>query len=303
MKKGEHKMVHVFKKAQKKEAFTLAERIFAQRLCEQTQKTLKKVSCGICLRPRHDNAYNQTKRFKALDGIMAALKERSRLLVRANNSRPAFTLAETLTALTVIGVIAAITVPALVQKTNKQEYVSALKKAYSTLSQATQMIIAEEGSPKGEKGGWANTAENVYLLYKKYLSNVKDCSTDSGCFNQLSGNVRYKYLKGGTHGDSFNTAGRYKLILADGTQVLFIGPYPKCNYYYTPSGTKDSCEEIYVDINGEKAPNTFGRDVFLFELKENGLYPAGCDDETQCGSTSYGIGCACKVLREGAMNY
>ena len=54
-----------------------------------------------------------------------------------------------LIALVVIGIIAALTVPALMQKTQKQEYVTALKKAYSTLSQVTQEIIAEKGSPKG----------------------------------------------------------------------------------------------------------------------------------------------------------
>ena len=78
-----------------------------------------------------------------------------------------FTLAEILIALIVIGVIAAITVPTLIQNTQKQEYVSALKKAYSTLSQATQQIIAEEGSPKGEDS-WLTNADDLYNMYKKY---------------------------------------------------------------------------------------------------------------------------------------
>ncbi|MBR6163646.1 type II secretion system protein [bacterium] len=87
----------------------------------------------------------------------------------------AFTLAEVLITLVIIGVIAAITVPTLMNKTNNQEYVSKLKKAYSTLSQATNLIIAEEGTPRADKGGWAKDADNVYNLYKKHLNNAKEC--------------------------------------------------------------------------------------------------------------------------------
>ena len=71
--------------------------------------------------------------------------------------------------LVIIGVIAAITVPTLINKTNKQEYVSKLKKTYSTLAQATNLIIAEEGTPKASVGGWASSAKNIYDLYKKHL--------------------------------------------------------------------------------------------------------------------------------------
>jgi len=59
---------------------------------------------------------------------------------------------------------------------------------------------------------------------------------------------------------------------------------------------------IFVDLNGDKKPNRYGRDTFLFALKENGLYPAGCDYDFCVGKPS-GWGCACKVLRENAMNY
>ena len=72
-----------------------------------------------------------------------------------------FTLAEVLITLVIIGVIAAITVPTLINKTQNQEYVSKLKKAYSTFTQATNQIIAEEGTPNASKGGWANSPESI----------------------------------------------------------------------------------------------------------------------------------------------
>jgi len=48
-------------------------------------------------------------------------------------------------------------------------------------------------------------------------------------------------------------------------------------------------------------PNTRGRDVFIFVLQENGLYPAGCDSGS-CPNND-GFHCTCRVLREGAINY
>ena len=75
-------------------------------------------------------------------------------------------------------------------------------------------------------------------------------------------------------------------------------------------GTTQICAILTVDINGQKKPNQFGRDIFGFALKEHGLYPLGCEadwcDKTVDGDDhgrGSGWGCACKVLREGAINY
>ena len=60
------------------------------------------------------------------------------------------------------------------------------------------------------------------------------------------------------------------------------------------------------DINGSHSPNKFGVDLFLFVLKEDGLYPAGCDMPNYCGNkakTYNGLACTCKVIQEKAMNY
>ena len=95
-----------------------------------------------------------------------------------------FTLAEVLITLVIIGVIASMTIPTLMNNTNKQEYVSRLKKAYSALSQATNKIIADEGNPNPSIGGWAVDTEAVYNMYKKYLSVAKDCGYNTaGCFD------------------------------------------------------------------------------------------------------------------------
>ena len=59
-----------------------------------------------------------------------------------------FTLAEVLITLIIVGVIAAMTIPALINATNKQVYVAGVKKANSTLSQALiQMAKNNDSSP------------------------------------------------------------------------------------------------------------------------------------------------------------
>ena len=196
-----------------------------------------------------------------------------------------FTLAEVLITLVIIGVIGALTVPALIQNTQKQEYVTALKKAYSTLSQVTQQIIAEEGSPKG---GWADTREHIWELYKNHLNVIKECRLTSECMTNKAA-----YLGG--NGLNWGTDGKYSFILADGAgAVIHSSVSPDCS--------NDRCAWIQIDINGKKAPNKWGRDLFEFKLTPNGLMPEGCTDGQVCPDY-YGHDCACKVLREGAMNY
>ncbi len=216
-----------------------------------------------------------------------------------------FTLAEVLITLVIIGIIAAITVPTLNQKTKKEEYVVRLKKAYSTLSQATNMIIAEEGTPNASKGGWASSSENIYKLFKKHLVMAKDCDDSSGCF----ADGYYKTLAGDNWNNLENAAyiPQKRLVLADGVAIMFDDTiYPECNGNW--GGGSDGCEMIRIDINGHKKPNKFGRDHFWFIIKEKGLYPCGCENNSsdcikEDGSLGKGTTCACKVLREGAMNY
>ena len=210
--------------------------------------------------------------------------------VRGNNG---FTLAEVLITLVIIGVIGALTVPALIQSTKKQELAAQLQKLYTSLSNVTQQIIAEEGAVKG----WASNLDDVYNFYKARLSLLKDCGTASGCFKQFS---RLKDLAGNRYNDISDTsAAKRKVILADGASVEFDMRSADCtNSGY---GSNNVCIGIIADINGEKAPNQLGRDTFYFVLKETGLYPAGCD-YARCEGTD-GWSCTCKVLTEGAMNY
>ena len=212
------------------------------------------------------------------------------------NIKNGFTLAEVLITLVIVGVIASMTIPTLINKTNKQEFVSRLKKAYSTMAQATNKIIAEEGNPRADIGGWATSGEAVYDMYKKYLSNVKECGlSTSGCFDGI-----YKRMNGGK-GDYYTD--RRTFVIADGMEISIKDSDLWTDCSRNTNGTLNTCATILVDVNGAKGPNTIGQDAFAFNLREDGLVPAGADNKSHCSTSYNGWACAGKVLAEGAINY
>ena len=214
-----------------------------------------------------------------------------------------FTLAEVLITLVIVGVIAAMTIPTLMNNTNKQEYVVGLKKAYSAMTQVTNKIIAEEGNPKCSIGGWACSNDDVYDMYKKYISIAKECSEDnSDCPNQP-----YLRRDGSADRNEYFFGTMKSLITNDGMRYAFLSVNENCEG--SDSGMiGGACFWIRIDVNGDKKPNIIGRDAFQFVMKENGLTAAGCEPRDsnrtiQAICTHSVYQCACRVLTEGAMNY
>ena len=214
-----------------------------------------------------------------------------------------FTLAEVLITLVIVGVIAALTIPTVVNNTKKQEYVTKLKKTYSSLAQATNLIISEYGNPRADIGGWAFSSDNVFDLYKNKLIKSKECNGASGCMQQIDATGGVMYLNGNSYEPAnFNAGSNYKkLILSDGVQIAFLKVRDDCSRM--DWGVSNWCIEITVDVNGEKQPNQWGRDWYRFMVTEEGLKPAGAEAANDCNKSGQGFTCAAKVLRENAMNY
>ena len=99
---------------------------------------------------------------------------------RFTRTKAAFTLAEVLITLGIIGVVAAMTLPALVQNYKKQAVETKLAKFYSTINQA----IAQSEVENGSKMYWTPMSEitpeewyNKYL--KKYIKSLKSAKNNS----------------------------------------------------------------------------------------------------------------------------
>ena len=90
-------------------------------------------------------------------------------LKKGRGRKCAFTLAEVLITLVIIGVIAAITLPTLITKYQKEQTVTRLKKVYSTLSQTNQRAIADNGPMDTWDIGEADNSQEAIKFLNKYI--------------------------------------------------------------------------------------------------------------------------------------
>ena len=132
----------------------------------------------------------------------------------------AFTLAEVLITLGIIGVVAALTMPALISKKKKKQTAVQLKKIYSAMSQSVQMSQPEYG----DIVDW-DWDLNSDKFAQKYLSTkflvLKNCGNGEGCWNKERGYL----LNGSVYSDapSYTSGGlASKISLSDGAFVAFI---------------------------------------------------------------------------------
>ena len=78
----------------------------------------------------------------------------------------AFTLAEVLITLGIIGVVAAMTLPTLIENHKTRRIITELKRTYSVLSQATNFAVAELGTP--DNWGLSNN-NDIWNIFDKYM--------------------------------------------------------------------------------------------------------------------------------------
>lgn len=231
--------------------------------------------------------------------------------------RLGFTLSEVLLVLSVIGVVAALTIPTLINSVSKDQYASRLKKTYSTLSQAYNMIIIDNSGSILNDNNFnsqllndAATDAKAMNEFATKLNTLKNCGNNNGCWyttplNNLGG-TNYK-----TNLETYWSGWGGRAILADGTIMgVDIHGY-SCAYNVTGMTSplaNSVCGVIHVDLNGPVVPNTMGRDFFAFWITPTGLYPYGTfGDGYSCNTTSVdaatSLGCTARVLQEGAMSY
>ena len=225
-----------------------------------------------------------------------------------------FTLAEILITLTIVAVLAILTIPTIISNSTERAAVSQLKKVYSTLSQAYTLAVQENGTPDnwGLVADGSNAGAKTMLSYlAPYLSVSKDCTDGSqGCFPP---GVNYMWLATSLGGSGvFDTSVAPKLKLADGTLLFGIIQSSNCSL---PCGNslelQNVCGRYWVDINGYKGPNQWGKDFFNFWLTKYGIVPVGSAQDTdytfavECKdkNTMRGVGCAAWVLYNENMDY
>jgi len=100
-----------------------------------------------------------------------------------------FTLAEVLITLGIIGVVAALTIPILINNANKAEYVTALKRSYAILSQINEMVGKDDGSLEDAVSN-VTTSEglaNIFAQKMKFIKTVPLLQEKQVVLPRLSG--------------------------------------------------------------------------------------------------------------------
>ncbi len=224
------------------------------------------------------------------------------------HKRCAFTLAEVLITLGIIGIVAAMTMPSIVADYQKKQTVTQLKKVYSELAQAAEMAKLEYGDPSS----W-DYSVNGSEFFNKYLSSYTEIS------NTTIGVVRLNGIKyyGASGAEEIYLTALYDdadiIALPSGTQIFASNTIP-------PTSDRSIKRKGFViDLNGFKRPNKFGRDLFLLSVTENGVRPMSNDDNEpsdvvrtraelrdgpsaqgyQCNTQGRGMWCAALIIVDG----
>lgn len=227
-----------------------------------------------------------------------------------------FTLAEVLIVIGVVGIIAALTIPALVKSTSEAEYKAAWKKQYSMLSQALIQYNNENGGsisnlfPAGQVDYdlcyTRELIENHMKVSKVCASmfsltspdtingrtfnpadsdDIKDCWGGPSAKNWYSANTSNIKTKDGSTAINWGIYMAY--ALQDGTTIAVYPTDPACS-----SAVNDySCATLIIDVNGPKGPNTWGKDVYAAEVRANKIL-APHSDNTTYDCSKKGWGCA-----------
>jgi len=212
----------------------------------------------------------------------------------------AFTLAETLIVIGIIGVVAALTLPNLNHATGDKETITRLMKAYSMLNEANDRAVAIYGPISTWKSN--EQCENDFPIcwmnrVGEFLKISKSCndSQDISCDSLSKGDFNYDDMI-------------YQL--SDGMTVG--GPYDfytNCDYSF--NDFNDICiEGFHVDINGpNKGKNKVGIDIFQLSFSDsNGITTPKDDGDIEvevsnCMSNKNDFECTWWVFEYGNLDY
>ena len=246
------------------------------------------------------------------NNISLNTKERSIIWQRLRPHSPrkvAFTLAEVLITLGIIGVVAAMTLPTLIQKYQDKELANQVRKVYSDINNAAVKAQSDFALP-GDNSGLFNPS-NTHLQtaqnFIKYFNGAKLCESRSKQYcKQYYYDIKYanKYTENNLTTTAWQSL--YPTIILNNGAILHILQRHNENCYALESYVvKDEygfpvldadgneqirsspvhlCATIVMDVNGIKRPNRYGQDVYSVMIYKNKIGPSY---QKQTGSESF----------------
>ena len=228
--------------------------------------------------------------------------------------KKAFTLAEVLITLTIIGVIAAITIPNLYSKYQKHVWVTQLHKCYNRIVAGNTKILQDNV----DLPGYNQTADEWNGRMKVLRESFAEGSGGVFCMQNWYQRVDCKYAKYQSY-----TVKKLNGVVDNWERTSRDGTFLHQQQVFTyPDGSViglminlnngffwsiDGAYAFTVDVNGSKGPNQIGRDIFVFNGPKTGNYvvtPYGMENPNDCATDKDGYTCAAKIIQDGwKMNY
>lgn len=172
-----------------------------------------------------------------------------------------FTLAEVLITLGIIGIVASMTLPALVNKYQKQQTVAQLQKVYSLIAQAIKNAERDYESPAyWDYSLSSSDFNNKYI--KPYFKVIKEYKT-----SEFPSGYHTYGTDGKLHDGFFDYFHNPKIVLNDGTMITI---------QTNQTADKKRYVVFIIDLNGFKKPNQYGKDLFAISVQpDGGMLPYG----------------------------
>ncbi len=191
-------------------------------------------------------------------------------------TKTAFTLAEILITLGIIGIISAMTLPSLLNNIRAIKLRSQFLKSYSTLKQIGKLMQAD--GLTGDANDYPPHATNNFInTIRPYFTNGTSCGYAGSCFGKhITGD--YTTMTKGKIGAIYAYMLEGSILLPDGTIFFIRNQFPIGTIIW-----------VSVDINGYNSPpNRAGYDLFFFQLTDDTEFiPLGAEGTEYTDSTKY----------------
>ena len=227
-----------------------------------------------------------------------AIQERdtsgSALSMTSKSQKAAFTLAEVLITLGIIGIVAAMTLPTLINKYKEQEIITRVKKTYTSIAQALELVQAANETPGDNSILFSKEKSSAEITKElsKYFSGAKYCEAGAnaaGCKN-LNYKIKYSIViqNPETSGAQLTNMTSYPRIVLNNGAVIGVSTRNSDCAEYTATGdivnsdgsialnpdgspqqwtqTRNNCGVIVFDVNGSQLPNQFGYDAYAINV-------------------------------------
>ncbi len=173
-----------------------------------------------------------------------------------------FTLAEVLITLGIIGIVAAMTIPNLMQNWEKQARITQVKAAKSILSQAFTMAVAEHGpATDWDWDDRSNFARTYIFPYLKTTSILPQDATYAQA-KTMFGAFLFPYDPSGNKQNHWHIERGSYAILANGMKV-----YVMVNTTWADDEFDYLAARMIIDVNGDRGKTMLGNDIFIYTIQ------------------------------------